>query len=112
MLVLVATASLPAAAQSRPSHVDALHANAVESFRSGRFSEAYGRFVALADAGHAASARYALWMCEHGLELFGKDWDCSPQEVQEWAQAAGVAAPAIGPRSYVAARSTRQAARR
>ena len=83
-----------------PSHADRLHAQAVESFRNGRFPEAYGRFLVLAEAGHPASARYALWMCEHGLELFGRDWDCTPDEIQTWARAAGVVAPIIGARQY------------
>ncbi len=112
-LGLVAAASLPADAQVKSSVAQTLHAKAVESFRLGRFPEAYGRFIELADAGHPASARYALWMCEHGLELFGKDWDCAPQDVEDWAQLAGVPAPAIGLRSYAAAvKSTRTAARR
>lgn len=67
-----------------------LHAQAVESFRQGRFSEAYGRFVQLANAGHAPAAGTALWMCQHGLELFGRDWDCAPHEVDDWASLAGV----------------------
>lgn len=65
-----------------------LHAQAVDSFRQGRFPEAYGRFIGLANAGHPPSARYALWMCEQGLPLFGKDWDCAPHEVKDWARLA------------------------
>ena len=90
-----------AAAHAGPTAVapttlaDRLHARALESFRAGRFPEAYGRFMGLANAGHPASARYALWMCEHGLALFGKDWDCAPHEVEDWAMAAGVAVPPI-----------------
>jgi hypothetical protein len=90
-----------AAAHAGPTAVapttlaDRLHARALESFRAGRFPEAYGRFMGLANAGHPASARYALWMCENGLALFGKDWDCAPHEVEDWALAAGVAMPRI-----------------
>jgi hypothetical protein len=61
-----------------------MHARALESFRQGRFPEAYGRFVDLANAGHPVSARYALWMCAEGPRLFGKDWDCAPHEVEDW----------------------------
>jgi hypothetical protein len=80
-------------AQAAPptTFADRLHARALESFRQGRFPEAYGRFIGLANAGHPASARYALWMCEQGLPLFGKDWDCAPHEMQDWARAAGMA---------------------
>ncbi len=72
---------------------DRLHARAEHAFQQGRFPEAYGRFVALADAGHAPAARRALWMCEHGLAHFGRDWDCAPHQVADWAAAVGLAAP-------------------
>ena len=54
---------------------------------------AEGRFVGLANAGHPASARHALWMCEQGPAQFGKDWDCAPHEVEDGAMAASVAVP-------------------
>jgi hypothetical protein len=107
----VLTAS-PVTAQTRPSLAERLHAQAVESFRIGRFPEAYGRFVSLAEAGHPASARYALWMCVHGMELFGKDWDCSQSQVDDWARTAGAVAPIIGPRLYVTTTTPRPTARR
>jgi hypothetical protein len=65
------------------------------SFRQGRFPEAYGRFIDLANAGHPASARYALWMCEEGLALFGKDWDCAPHEMEDWAHMAATMSPRV-----------------
>ena len=60
------------------------HMQALDSFRRARFSEAYGRFIRLAEAGHPASARYALWMCQNGPALFGVLWDCSPDDVEDW----------------------------
>ncbi len=90
LVLLLAQSSTPATA-AQPGHADRMQARAVESFRAGRFPEAYGRFVELANLGHPPAARYALWMCEHGPSLFGKAWDCSPQEIGEWAAAAGVA---------------------
>lgn len=90
----------PATPAAPIKQADRLHARALESFRQGRFPEAYGRFVGLANAGHPASARYALWMCENGLALFGKDWDCAPHEVEDWAQLAGVAVPRVVAQSY------------
>jgi hypothetical protein len=77
-----------------------VHAQAVESFRLGRFPEAYGRFVQLANAGHPPAASMALWMCGQGPELFGKDWDCTPDEIADWAALAQVPVPPIGPRTY------------
>ena len=100
LLLLASTTATPADRSLRAGTAERLHANALESFRQGRFSEAYGRFIALASGGHAASARYALWMCEHGPALFDKDWDCSQDDVDDWAGAAGVNAPRVLPRHY------------
>ncbi|MBL8346889.1 MAG: hypothetical protein JNN03_15725 [Rubrivivax sp.] len=89
----LATAALSTPRDAPAPLADQLHARAEHAFQQGRFPEAYGRFVALADAGHAPAARRALWMCEHGLAHFGRDWDCAPHQVADWAAAAGVAAP-------------------
>ena len=49
-VLLVLGCHAPAAwAQSAPGAAEQLHANAVASFRQARFSEAYGRVMALAD---------------------------------------------------------------
>lgn len=76
------------------------HAVAVDSFRKSRFPEAFGRFVALADAGHAPSASIALWMWQQGPDLFGKDWDCTPGQLEGWSRLAGVPTPPMQPRLY------------
>lgn len=94
-----------------PPTAERLHARAVESFRQGRFPEAYGRFIDSANAGHPNSARYALWMCEHGMPLFGKDWDCAPHEVEDWARAAGVPQPVITAPTYKTPRRGEQTQR-
>lgn len=73
-----------------------LHQAAIASFKVGRFPEAYGRFVRLANGGHPPAARYALWMCEQGPELFGSEWDCTPDQVRSWASLAGVPVPSTG----------------
>lgn len=103
--------ALAATAQAAPRPVplplplaDQLHALALQAYRQGRFPEAYGRFVALADAGHAPAARQALWMCEHGLAQFGRDWDCAPHQVEDWAAAAGHAAPRLPRHESISAR--------
>ncbi|WP_305751203.1 hypothetical protein [Leptothrix discophora] len=83
------------AAAAQPTYAERMHARALDSFRQGRFPEAYGRFVDLANTGHPASARYALWMCEQGPALFGKEWDCAPHEAEDWARAAGVVSPQV-----------------
>jgi len=103
LALAVALTASPAAATPAPqaapgTQAERLHAAAVASFRQGRFPEAYGRFVALANAGHPASARYAVWMCEQGPRLFGSDWDCAPQEIEDWTRTAGIGGPAIAAR--------------
>jgi hypothetical protein len=70
------------------------------SFRQTRFPEAYGRFIALADAGHAPSAQMALWMYENGPSVFGKDWDSSQEQLTAWARVAGRPAPMMVAREY------------
>ena len=84
----------PAAfAQSAPGAAERLHARAVASFREARFPEAYGRFMSLADAGHAPAAEQALWMYRHGPSLFGRDWDSTQEQLTAWARLAGQPAP-------------------
>jgi len=84
MAALALFASLGTAAEPPLRTGDQLHVAGVKLFRQGRYAEAYGRFVALANGGHPASADYALWMCMNGPTLFGSDWDCSVDEVQDW----------------------------
>jgi hypothetical protein len=90
-------------AQQTTSLADRLHDNAVSSFRQARFPEAYGRFIALADAGHAPSAEMALWMYQHGASVFGRDWDSSQEQLTAWARLAGQPAPTIAARIYAPA---------
>lgn len=101
---LAATATVatawPAHAAKPTTRAEQLYAAAVESFRGARYPEAFGRFVRLADAGHAKSAGIALWMWQQGPELFGKDWDCSPDQLEDWSRLAGVPTPPMQPRLY------------
>lgn len=65
LALAIAAIAVPVAAAATP-YAERMHARALDSFRQGRFPEAYGRFIDLANTGHPASARYALWMCEQG----------------------------------------------
>lgn len=76
-------------ARSAPNVAERLHANALASFRQARFPEAFGRFIALAEAGHAPSAEVALWMYLHGPSVFGREWDSTPEQLTAWAKLAG-----------------------
>ena len=82
-------------AQPAPGAAERLHANATASFRQARFPEAYGRFMALADAGHAPSAATALWMYLNGPALFGREWDSTQEQLTSWARLAGQPSPTL-----------------
>lgn len=99
LLVLGCHASA-ALAQSAPSAVERQHAYAVASFRQARFPDAYGRFIRLADAGHAPSAEVALWMYLNGPTLFNHDWDSTQDQLTAWAQLARQPVPTLVARSY------------
>jgi len=94
-------ASFPPAAQAQSVPMrEKLQASAVTSFQQGRFPEAYGRFVALADAGHAPAAELALFMSQNDIALFGKDWDVSQEQLSAWAALTGRPAPVLQARTY------------
>ena len=59
-------------------------ADAAESLRAGRFAEAYGRWVTLADEGDVDAARIALVMHRFGPTVFGSQWDASVEQLAEW----------------------------
>jgi hypothetical protein len=99
MLVMACHAPV-AQAQQAPGMAEKLHANAVASFRQARFPEAFGRFIALADAGHAPSAELALWMYTNGPSVFGRDWDSTPEQLTAWAKLAGQPAPTMLASAY------------
>ena len=73
--------SLPASAASP---VEREYDQAVRSFRAGRLSEAFGRFVDLANRGDVDSARIALFMQSYGSALYGKQWDAGPENAAYW----------------------------
>ncbi len=80
----VAALLTSAAAFATAAPAAQLHALAVDAFRAGRFPEAYGRFVRLADQGDAEAARLALWMYRRGPTLFGREWDATPEQLERW----------------------------
>ena len=73
--------SLPSGAAS-PAERE--YEQAVHAFRTGRLSEAFGRFVELANRGDVDSARVALFMQSYGAVLYGKEWDAGPENVAYW----------------------------
>ena len=94
-----ATPSSATPGSATPAHApagrwaDRAFAQAMQLLHTGRRADAYGRMVALANAGHPDAARLAITMCRHGLRLYGSDWDCSPAELNEWAHVSSQPAP-------------------
>ena len=63
---------------------DREYQEAVQAFREGRTSDAFGRFIDLANRGDVDAARIALFMHSYGPVLFGKQWDAGSQDVAYW----------------------------
>lgn len=62
---------------------------AVEEYRDGRWSSAYGRIVVLANNGHSDAARMALFMHQYGPLLYKSQWDASDDDIAHWTRVAG-----------------------
>jgi hypothetical protein len=61
-----------------------VQAEALIAFREQRYSAAFGRFAALADAGHVPSAEIALVMLRYSTTMFGSDWSASTPQQASW----------------------------
>lgn len=75
----------PAAASRGDRDFDA----AVGSYRAGRYSEAFGRLLALAFTGDADASRIVLFMHQYGPQLYGAYWDLSPHDMAAFEEAGG-----------------------
>ncbi|HZY19042.1 MAG TPA: hypothetical protein VFE82_11210 [Ramlibacter sp.] len=99
-LTLIATATLLASAWGAPGEPDP-YQQAVVQHQRGEFAEAYGRFIALANAGDPDAARASLFMLRYGPDLYGSHWDAMPQEIARWeslaASAKGRPVPSFQP---------------
>jgi hypothetical protein len=90
----VRIAAAPAtAAVAAGAPADTMFADALELYRSSRWSAAYGRFLRLADSGNADAARIALLMLRHGHDLYGTEWAAAPSQVTAWERMVGAAQP-------------------
>jgi hypothetical protein len=84
----LASQPAPAVASARESQ-DARFREAMRLHRIGRWSAAYGRFVALADEGHVPAARVALAMLRNSRGAYGTEWSAAPSQVATWERALG-----------------------
>jgi hypothetical protein len=69
--------------------LDARFREAMRLHRAGRYSAAYGRFIALADTGHLPATRVALEMLRNGRTVYGTDWSAAPSQVVAWERTLG-----------------------
>jgi hypothetical protein len=76
-------ARAPAPAQS-PSF-----GRALSHLEAGAWPQAFAELSALANDGHAASARIALMMASRGGPLFGGHYHASAQDIARWRLVAG-----------------------
>ena len=74
--------SLPALASS--SLAEREFDDAVKTFTDGRRSEAFGRFIALANRGDVDAARIALFMHTYGPLLWGSHWEAGREDMEYW----------------------------
>lgn len=86
-ILLITTASLamlvPALGTAAESAGDA-YDQAVVQYQQGRWADAYGRFMALANEGDADAARTVLFMYRYGPQLYNAHWDAMPSQVARW----------------------------
>jgi hypothetical protein len=62
---------------------------ALGHLEAGAWTEAFAELSALANDGHAASARIALMMVSRGGSLFGGHYRASRDDLARWRQVAG-----------------------
>jgi hypothetical protein len=60
--------------------------NALQAYEHNHWQTAYAGFAALADSGHAESARIALQMRRHGPALYLCEFDASAQQLAHWSR--------------------------
>lgn len=84
---------------------DQLHAIAVAASQQGRYPEACGRFMKLADGGHVPSAEVALLIFQYSTTLFHSDWDASQAQLTAWSALIHWPAPVLQRGVYPRARS-------
>ena len=81
-LVFALGQALPAKAFENPTQRE--FNEAVQQFKAGRRSEAFGRFIALANRGDVDSARIALHLHTYGSMLYGTQWEAGRDDVDYW----------------------------
>lgn len=70
---------------------------AVASYRGARYSDAFGKMLALATRGDADAARIVLFMHQYGPTLYGSYWDLNSEELATFGELAVLAKARMPP---------------
>lgn len=76
----VSAALAPPKSDVRPEEFS----QALDDYKDGKRTAAYGQFARLADRGDAESARMALILLRHGQKLHGTAWGASQPQIDHW----------------------------
>lgn len=76
-----AAVAQPSAENANAADVELAHA----AYERNHWHEAYAAFAALADRGHAESARIALQMVRRGPALYGSTFHAGDEQLRRWA---------------------------
>jgi hypothetical protein len=63
---------------------DLAYERASAQYRQGRYSDAFGKFLELANGGDADAARVVVFMHTFGPTLYGSYWDLSTDQVEHF----------------------------
>lgn len=112
-LALAAVVAAAAFGLASPAHANASQiadrefADAIQQFKQGRRSHAFGMLIALANRGDIDAARIALFMHSYGPTLWGTHWEAGHEDVEYWtslvrnSSTAGRPQPAFQPLAVV-----------
>ena len=88
VMTLASLLPLTVAAQALPDNDHEMRFAAAQGeYDVGHYAAAFTAFSALADAGHAQSARIALQMLRHGPSLYHVRFTAGPKQMERWANA-------------------------
>lgn len=103
----VTVASPAARANPAAKAMEREFGEAVEQFKAGKRSLAFGKFIRLANRGDVDAARIALFMHAYGATLWGAHWEADREDIEYWttlvknSQTAGRPQPAFEPLQVV-----------
>ena len=88
VMTLASLLPLTVAAQALPDNDHEMRFAAAQGeYDVGHYAAAFTAFSALADAGHAPSARIALQMLRNGPSLYHVRFTAGPKQMERWASA-------------------------